>query len=153
MSYQRDRDQFVARMTQEGMPFHYMMALLRAATTIQRYAELACSSEAADRDRVPCPADTKDLRGKPRKPTGECCCDINGGDEHRDVPRITVQEARLVARLEKAIPDGWTLRTAGDPRGYTLAVIPPSYAERNQGRDHFNQDTIGVPSGPTRLRF
>ena len=59
MSYQRERDEFISRMTREGLPLHVTQALLRAATTLQRYAELACSSEAADRDRVPCPATPK----------------------------------------------------------------------------------------------
>jgi hypothetical protein len=171
MSYQRERDQFVARMTTEGLDLESIYRLLRAATTLQRYAELACSSEAADKDRVPCPAATTQqirlrcpcrtvitdgpttslascttcsghgrvIHDVPRKPTGPCLCDdypagSHAAGHHSTIPRITVE-------------------TQGDPRGYTLAVIPPSYAERNKGRDRFNLDTIGVPSGPTRLRF
>ena len=45
------------------------------------------------------------------------------------------------------------MNTQGDPRGYVLRVIPPSYAERNRGRDRFNLDAIGVPSDPSGLRW
>lgn len=143
MSYQSERDQFIARMTREGLSLDMTRALLRAATTIQRYAELACSDEATDRDRVPCPA----VGNK-----GPCLCD-RPNDGHDTVTRITVREWNLTKRLECTIPKGWAMQTDGDPRGYTLRVIPPSYAERNQGRDRFNLETIGVPSGDTRVRF
>lgn len=56
MSYQHERDQFIDRMSREGLPLPITERLLRTATTMQRLAELACSSEAADRDRIPCPA-------------------------------------------------------------------------------------------------
>ena len=56
MTYTREREQFIARITAEGLPFDTAQLLLRYATTINRLAELACSSEAADRDRIPCPA-------------------------------------------------------------------------------------------------
>lgn len=177
MSYQSERDRFIARMTTEGLDLDTTTRLLRAATTMQRYAELACSSEAADRDRVPCPASPVDLKGRPRKPSGVCLCDQsvspNGTEpceacgqrpclescgacdygEHQDIPRITLQDARLEARIRAAMPAQWRIDTQGDPRGYVLRVVPPSFAERNQGRDRFNLDTIGVPSGPTGLRF
>jgi hypothetical protein len=159
VSYQRDRDYFIARMTKEGLDMRVIEQLLRAATTLQRYAELACSSEAADRDRVPCPAKVK--------AGNACLCDRPfsvlsdedsangrpGANDHQDVTRITVQEYRLVSRLQLAVPADWSIDTQGDPRGYVLRVVPPSYAERNKDRDRFNLDTIGVPSGPTRLRF
>ena len=169
MSYQTERDQFIARMSAEGLPLRVTQALLRAATTLQRYAELACSSKAADRDRVACPATRKS-----RRPGwtlgGPCLCDAYPGDgmPHEQVPRIRVQERQVEERIEamlgevnrvnKPIPpatriDPWIMDTQGDPRGRVLRVIPPSYAARNAGRDRHNRDTIGVPSGPTRLRF
>ena len=180
MSYQHERDQFIARMAQEGLPLAVTERLLRAATTLQRYAELACSSEAADRDRVPCPASLK---------RGPCCCDgTSGNSEHGSVPRITVQADRLERRIaallddystthtgscnrryndsaectchaqyssryNEANPADWIADFQGDPRGYVLRVIPPSYTERNQGRDRHNRDSIGVPTQASRLRF
>ena len=56
-SYQREREEFIARVTREGLALSAAHSLLRQATTINRLAELACSSEAADRDRVMCPAE------------------------------------------------------------------------------------------------
>lgn len=143
MSYQEERDQFVYLMGREGLFLGTTHILLRAATTKQRIAELRCSSEAADRDRVPCPG---------IKTEGLCCCDYSDG-QHSTVPRIAAQDARLEARLDKIMPKGWSLDYRGDPRGYVLRVIPPSYAERNAGRDRYNLDSIGVPSGPTRLHW
>ena len=143
MTYQQERDEFIARMAREGLDMDTTRALLRAATTLQRYAELACSSEAADRDRVPCPG---------LKRADECCCDGNGTG-HESVPRITVLDWRLERRTRAKMPTGWAMTTQGDPRGYVLRVIPPSYAARHAGRDVHNLDAIGVPSGPTRLRW
>lgn len=210
MSYQRERDEFIDRMTREGLPLQVTVQLLRAATTLQRYAELSCSSEAADRDRVPCPAaartHTVTIKGRavyfagraraeayaegyrqtsggvilgidayedPKRP---CLCDdyptgSHARGEHSRVPRHRVREARLEARiaalLEAANRDlarrpsgmvaeggpGWIMDTQGDPRGYVLRVIPPSYAERNQGRDRHNREAVGVPARDTGLRF
>lgn len=165
MNYQRERDEFIVRMTREGLPLEATLKLLREATSIQRYAELACSSEAADRDRVPCPASTEVIRqfgawnDRPmqtriirRKPDGPCLCD-RPNDGHDTIPRIRLQDHRAEQRAIKAVPEGWRVLTAGDPRGYTLRVVPPSYTERNQGRDRFNLDSIGVPARDSRLRF
>ena len=151
MSYQHERDACIATLTREGLALDTIYTLLRCATTIHRLAELACSSEAADRDRVPCPAS----KGK-----GPCLCDT--ADQHSKplpdgwlpgVPRIAVQDWHAEQRAIKAVPNGWTVLTEGDPRGYTLRIIPPSYAERNAERDRFNLDAIGVPAGPSGVRF
>jgi len=153
MSYQTERDQFVVAMTREGLPLDTIYMLLRCATTLNRLAELACSSEAADRDRIPCPEAAWDARThKGRKAeTGPCLCDFDG--EHHDIPRIRLQDYRTEQRAIAAVPSSWTVITEGDPRGYTLKIIPPSYAERNKGRDRLNLDAIGVPPAPSRLRF
>jgi len=151
MSYQRERDEFIARMSEEGLPIYVIRLLLREATGLNRRAELACSSESADRDRVPCPAS---------KGTGPCLCD--SADQHAKplpdgwllgVPRIALQDWRAKQRVRKALPAGWIMETQGDPRGYVLRVIPPSYAERNTGRDVHNLEAIGVPAADSRLRF
>ena len=144
MSYQSERDSFIARMAREGLSLDATLVLLRCATSMQRYAELVCSSEAADRDRVPCP--------QARNAKDACLCDYTS-DEHHDVPRIAVLDWRTEVRAEKVLPAGWTLDTQGDPRGYVLRVIPPSYAGRNQGKDRFNRDAIGVPARDSRIQW
>jgi hypothetical protein len=141
-------------MTREGLDLDLTRRLLRAATTMQRYAELACSSEEADRDRVPCPEaawDPRTHKGRKRVFNGPCLCDFDG--EHHDIPRIRVKDWNIEQRVRCAMPAGWAINTQGDPRGYVLRVIPPSYTERNAGQDRHNLESIGVPSGPTRLRF
>lgn len=153
MSYQAERDQFIARMTQEGLDLYAIHALLRCATTLQRLAELACSSEAADRDRIPCPGVRNTLEHPNKYP---CICDGSSSTDygvHENIPRIRLQDWRAEQRAIAAVPAGWEVQTQGDPRGYTLRVIPPSYAERNAGRDQFNKDAIGVPARDSRLRF
>jgi hypothetical protein len=138
-------------MTKEGLDLSTIRALLRYATTINRLAELSCSSEAADRDRIPCPADKDGNMDK-------CLCDghIPHGSAdfaHQDIPRIRLQDHQAEQRAIKAVPSDWLVVTQGDPRGYTLRVIPPSYADRNKDRDIHNLDAIGVPPGPSGLRF
>lgn len=148
MSYQKERDQFIAQATREGLPLSSIRALLRCATTIHRIAELACSSEAADLDRIACPG-----KQIPGTKAGYCLCDAAPGEQHQTIPRIRLQDHRAEQRAQSAVPPGWRVITEGDPRGYTLRVIPPSYAERNRGRTRFNLDAIGVPAGPSGLRW
>lgn len=153
-SYQHERDQFVDRMAREGLPMAVTLALLRAATTLNRYAELACSSEVADRDRVPCP-------GILAKHADRCICDdwptgTHAAGRHSLVPRYRIMESRIERRLDAriaALGHGWALAHAGDPRGYVLRVIPPSYAERNAGRSVDNLKSIGVPSRESGIRW
>ena len=127
MSYAHDRDQFVATMTTAGLPMKAILTLLRAATTLQRLGELACNSEAADNDRIPCPASHG----------GPCLCDRDG-DQHRRIPRIRLQDHRAEQRAHHAVPNGWRVLSDGDPRGCVLRVMPP------------NQDAIGVPARESR---
>lgn len=186
MSYQHDRDRFIASMTREGLPVWVIELLLRAATGINRRAELACSSEAADRDRVKCPA-WQDrgivvLSKSPRK-AYPCLCDQETYihpetkqahpdiKRHTMITRITLQDWRAEERIRKGLteindkilmsgapinvpaPALWEFESQGDPRGYCLRVIPPSYAVRNHGRDRFNREAIGVPCRPSGIRW
>lgn len=154
-SYQTERGECIAQLTKHGLEYRTIETLLRAATTINRLAELACSSEAADRDRIPCPA-------APRRNAGQnfaghqsgapCLCDLYEG-EHQTIPRITLQDWQAEQRAIKAVPKGWTVITSGDPRGYTLRVIPPAYAEENKQRAEHDPRTIGIPPGPSGLRW
>src|SRR5713101_5449895 len=99
MSYQTEREAFIARVTAEGLPLSTARLLLREATGLNRRAELACSSEAADRDRRPCPA----TKG------GPCLCD--SPRDHGDVPRIVIQDWHAERRVEKVLPTDWRMVT------------------------------------------
>jgi hypothetical protein len=138
-SYTTERERFLAQMTREGLADDQARLLLRCATTLHRLAELACSSEAADQDRIPCP---NSVPGNNHIP---CLCEARRGEVHLTIPRIRLQDWQAEQRAKAAVPADWTVVTEGDPRGYTLKVIPPRYAERNTGRDVHNVDAIGVP--------
>ncbi len=139
MSYTHDRELFIVQVIREGLSYDTACSLLRQATTINRLAEMACSSEAADRDRIDCPVNP-------------CLCD-RPNDGHETIPRIRLLDWQAEQRAIKAVPLGWRVVTSGDPRGYTLRIIPPSYAERNAGRPEHDLDSIGVPARASGLRF
>ena len=134
MSRQRERDAFIALMAREGLDVDQSRALLRAAATLQRIAELECSSEAADCDRVPCPAIASDKY--------ECCCDFGYQEEgkHGDTPRVTAKSKRIEYRIRKMLePTGVRASFQGDPRGYVVKIHVPSGRDAGWGG-------VGVPS-------
>ena len=119
MSKQSDRDQFIATMTREAptMPLSVVRTLMRHSATLTRLAELACSSEAADRDRVRCTG----AKGR------RCLCDQTNGAEHETVPRIAVQADRLEERVTAlCAPHGIKPVFSGDPRGAVVKLKLPS---------------------------
>lgn len=93
-----DRERFMVAMEAEGMEREISRRILRHAQTIQRLAELECSSEAADRDQVRCPANP---RWQHEKAAACLCIDYGTGADlsghariHGTVPRYMVQSAR-----------------------------------------------------------
>ena len=131
MSRARDREEFVALMTREGVPLDVARALMRAAASLHRLAELACSSEAADRDRVPCPG---------LRTPEDCLCEHWSGcgcpegaagalvgSQHHEVTRISVREHHTEARVRALCQrHGLTPVFNGDPRGAVLKLTVPS---------------------------
>lgn len=77
MSRQRDREEFVSIMAREApsVPLDVVQRLMAAETTLHRIAELQCSSEAYDRDRVQCPGKAVPVNGDAGR---ECLCDNAG---------------------------------------------------------------------------
>lgn len=101
MSYQRERDEFFSILGAEGIRPEVTRALLREATTLQRLAELECSSERADRDQVRCPAFKK---------ADNCLCQDYGSFDrdnypaddmraHGYIPRHMVKSHRATKRV------------------------------------------------------
>lgn len=138
---QKERKEFIGIMSREGVRLDVARAFLRAGASLHRIAELECSSEAADRDRVPCP-------GKLAKvDTGFCLCrdygsyhaDGNPGGAmpraaHGTVPRIVVRGAKIEARVHKlAKANGLGVVMGGDPRGAVLIVTVPSGRSNDWG--------------------
>jgi hypothetical protein len=141
-------------MLTEGMPLATARLILRHAQTIQRCAELECSSEAADRDRVPCPGRATD--------DDHCLCRgygsydstaTTGGkpDSHGTIPRIARTSARSEAAIEKACaavnagigcnceagskPCTFIPHFNGDPRGAVVKLSVPSGRTDDWGRE------------------
>ena len=129
----KDREEFVSIMTQEGIPLHVAQQLMRYSATLQRIAELECSSEAADRDRVPCP--------KKYQSQGGCLCRNYGAYDaltatHGSIPRIAVQEANTQGRvLALCNPYSLVPVFSGDPRGAVLKLKVPSGRTNDMGRE------------------
>lgn len=127
MSYQTEREEFVNIMGSYRINVTTARALLREATVLQRLAELACSSERADKDTVPC---LGDFAGTP----GRCLCRDYGthtedpdddSGEHGRVPRYMVREHRAAGRVNRICSRAAVRMSAdfqGDPRGAVLAV-------------------------------
>lgn len=131
MSYQREREEFLVSMQREGVPLDVARLVLRDATTIQRLAEVACSDEAADRDRVRCPGDRKG---------GGCLCRDNGshddaGNTHGKVPRYMIRDEQAQVRIAKRLaPFNVVPDFQGDPRGACVKLKVPSGRTDDWGR-------------------
>jgi hypothetical protein len=165
MGYQKERDEFLSIMGQEGIRPDVARSLLREATTLQRLAELECSSEAADRDQVRCPAG----RITAKKSAPCLCKDYGSFDEakaeplldpalgaevrarlrataarraHGTIPRHMVKSAASEARVRKVCTaHNLTPHFGGDPRGCVLLVGVPSGRTNDWG-----QRGIAVPA-------
>jgi hypothetical protein len=124
MSYQAERDQFIATTARLGLPLPVATALLRAATTLQRLAVAQCNGD--------WPADNGERR------VVQCArC------ERYWVPAVVLKggcaDCRAEARAHAAVVGtGWTVTTQGDPRGYVLRILPL--------HGDPDRDPIGVPT-------
>lgn len=111
---------------------------VRVAASLHRIAELQCSSEAADRDRVPCPGDRQ---GR----DDWCLCrdygsgghdEVSGKVIHAPVPRVNVREAQIERRVRAlCTTHGLTPIFSGDPRGAVLKLKVPSGRTNDGGRE------------------
>ena len=138
MSRQRDRDEFMAIMATEGVPVDAARALIHFGAALHRIAELACNSEAADRDRVACPGgaetclcrDYGSYEDQPRSSSSV------GEGRHGTVPRYAAHEARFEARVRALCQrHGLTPIFDGDPRGAVLKLKVPSGRTNDGGRE------------------
>ena len=166
MSRQHDREQLVAQLTRElpALSLYQVCELARklrrAGATLQRLAEAQCNGD--------WPYDGP-WRGQDRQVRlcAECCLnwadstvkacpalDTRTKDQRRldrtlgraahGMPKFC-QVCRTESTVTKLLAEyGMRPIFDGDPRGPVLKVIPPSYAERNAGKDEFNLEGIYV---------
>ena len=136
----QERENFLLAMQREGVPADVARKVLRHAATIQRLVVVACSDEAADRDRIACPG-----RGNPR--TDSCLCQDYGSydretNAHGRVPRYMLREKQAADRIDELLrPFGVVPVFGGDPRGACVKLKVPS------GRtDDWGQTGLCVPT-------
>ncbi len=145
MSHKTDREQLVAQLARE-LPERSLYQVVelarklsRAGATLQRLAEAQCNGD--------WPADNGERRVVPCQvcegswvPAVLKHATING----ERVP-LVCPDCRAQSKVKALLAEyGMLAIFGGDPRGPVLKVIPPSYAERNAGRDEFNLEGIYV---------
>jgi len=120
VSRQSERDAFMRNAGRYGFSEYQTSALLRVARTLQRLSEAQCNGDY--------PA------GNGERPTRECP-ECKCGWAPETVKAKGCPDCRATARAKAIeLPEGWTVKTAGDPRGYACKVVHPCGIE------------IGVPS-------
>jgi len=143
-SYQEDRDQFVARMSAEGMPVYVTRQILRLAATIDRLATAKCNGDfPADHgdqwETVVCEECGSAWHPSAfrRRPAAELARAKAAGETVS--ARICV-DCHTERKLTALMPAGFTVITGGDPRGYTTKITVPSGQTEYSGADGY-----GVP--------
>ena len=138
MSRQRDREEFISIMAQEGVPLNVSRALLRAAGTLHRLAEWECNGYGWEDHwkRKPCP-NAADLDSTD--------CDLCGrtvakpGAPHYEVTKGSLylirEEKRQHGIIERHCKEHeLTPIYGGDPRGAVLIVTVPSGRTNDWGK-------------------
>ena len=120
MSYQQDRDEFIALAVGEGLTVETTRLLLRHATTIERLAVAACNGD--------WPADNGERKTK----VCSQCESLWAPSSFRKGVCPDCREEQIVKAL---LPDGYTALFNGDPRGCTLKITVPSGRTNDWGRD------------------
>jgi hypothetical protein len=111
MSYQPERDEFVAIMAGDGMDLDTVRAVLRAAATIDRLAVAVCNGDY--------PADNGERK---TRECPECAGNWSPGSFRRNL----CPSCRVEQNLARLLPAGFKLHTSGDPRGYCTVISVPS---------------------------
>lgn len=144
MSRQKDRDEFIALMTREGVPVDVARTLMRHAATLHRLAERECNGDdwqlGYPLGLTGCPeAPAGAFNGNGvyiGPPTGDRWCATCGNKgDHGHVSRSSVKVARLERRVAEMVnPLGLVPDFSGDPRGAVLKLKVPSGKTNDWGR-------------------
>ena len=130
MSYQNERDEFMAHMGQEGMPASVARRLLSKSATLARLAVAQCNGDY--------PADNGE------RSTAECPeCGLNWAPEaiHKQGCVKCVARAHVLDIMARLDLPGFGVTFNSDPRGYAVLVKVPSGRTTDWG-----QRGIGVPT-------
>jgi hypothetical protein len=109
VNYQREREEFIARVVAAGLSFETTVKILRGAATHQRCSEMSCDNEyycnVVERNCARC---TDHAVDPPKGKVSTC-------PAHRAEDRMT----KALAGTE------WQVGFQGDPRGYTVRLWAP----------------------------
>ena len=135
MNYQKERDEFIATMTAEGLPVPEIRLMLRYASTLNRLAIAQCNGD--------WPADNGERKT-------EVCQDCGIGwvpSSFKRIPHITeskggrtyykrvCHDCRTSALVKANLPMGYTAVIGGDPRGCVLKIKVPSGRTNDWSRE------------------
>jgi hypothetical protein len=130
MSYQRERDQFIATMAKHGMHVDTARLILRHAQTYHRLSERECNGDDWQINAlVPCPEWRKRF-------SGHCAtCGVSNlavaapasprYHGHSKVSRSSVRMGQIERRIAVLVEACGDMRPDfnGDPRGYTVRIL------------------------------
>ncbi len=109
MSYQRERDEFIARCTRESIPYQVARRLLSHATTLQRLKTAVCTGD--------WPADNGERKT-------QTCPECEGGWAPSSFRRGLCPDCRMEDLTRQTLADsGWMPIVGSDPRGAVLRLF------------------------------
>ena len=160
MNYAKERSEFIARASAEGLDLPLILKLLRHATTLQRLAEAQCNgdwpADNGERKVIFCPkcesgfvrssfvrSDSFEVDGKKVKVCPDCrtcelVCNLFGAQEHMRIFRARAKPPYTCDCLAVSFNDCRTCGVikpvfGGDPRGAVLRLRTPNYPCDNNG--------------------
>lgn len=145
MSYQKERDHFMARCQ---LSPETARALLRHATTLQRLSEAQCNgdwpADNGERKVKPCPlCESQWVPSQIQGGTAARLAWIHAGEQVGNDPANprACPDCRTEARVH-ALLDGtqWQAWTQGDPRGYVLRLFPRRVPECLECHERAHRD-------------
>ena len=144
MSRQKDREEFIALATKEGVPFSAAQKLMRYAATLHRLAERECNGTDWELgypmglticpDAPPGAFNGRGVYVGP--PTGGYCPTCGSSKDHGQIAKSQVEASRIERQVTalcqplKIVPD-----FSGDPRGAVLKLQVPSGRTNDWGRE------------------
>lgn len=125
MTYQRERDQFVAQATADGLDLPTIDRLLRHASTLQRLAVAQCNGD------YPCDNGERKVIFCPRCGSGFVRSAFRTAN---DGSRVCV-DCRTQELVTAVLPAGVSAVFGGDPRGAVLVLATPAHPYDESGRN------------------
>ena len=128
MTSQRDRDEFIATMTQEGLPVSVTRTIMRHGATLHRLAEAQCNGD--------WPADNGKRQVVPCGGAADQGCGMYWHPSTLKGPMKQCPDCRIGLRVTALLaPYNITPIFNGDPRGAVLKLKVPSGRTNDWGRE------------------